>query len=101
MWTFIDSELRWGENYKNELWINYWNNETEIQADFGIRWYQLDHEACPKLEIFEDSWLALYQCGQDFLKMLAENDGKCLSKEQIKNELLKIGFVDKTLDDID
>lgn len=95
MWSFVDAQLRWGENYKNELWITYWNNESEIQADFGIRWHNIDG-LIPKLEIFEDSWLALYQCGQKFLKMLSENDNKSLSKEEMKSKLLEIGFVDAT-----
>ena len=113
MWSFTDFETRWvvlGFNftskermeYKNELFINYWNEKTKIQADFSIQWYDL-HDAdtlIPKLEVFEDSWLALYQCGQDFLKMLAKNDNKRLSKEEMKSKLLEIGFVDKTLDEI-
>lgn len=98
MWSFVDSELRWKfhEN-SNDLLIQYWNEETNVQADFSIQWYDLhDGVLTPKLEIFEDSWLALYQCGQDFLKMLAENNNKSLTKEEMKSKLLEIGFVDDT-----
>jgi len=102
MWTFLDSEIRWqGMSYENELWITYWNQETKIQADFSIKWYNLpENLLVPKLEIFEDSWLALYQCGQDFLKVLAENDNKNLTKNEMKVKLLEIGFVDKTHEDV-
>ena len=102
MWNFIDVELRWKDiSYKNELWITYWNEETKIQADFSIKWYDIgDVEFAPKLEVFEDSWLALYQYGQDFLKLLSENDRKMLSKEEMKSKLLEIGFVDKTFDEV-
>lgn len=101
MWTFIDGELRWNDaSCKNELWINYWNQETKIQGEFTIQWYDLlDDELIPKLEVFEDAWLALYQYGQNFLKMLAENDNKNLTKEEMKTKLLEIGFIDKTFDE--
>ena len=101
MWTFIDAEIRWKtrEDIKDELFITYWNAQTKIQADFAIRWHFLNIPV-PKLEIFEDSWLALYQCGQDFLKMLAENDNKNLTKNEMKVKLLEIGFVDKTHEDV-
>ena len=98
MWSFIDSELRWKfhEN-SNDLWIEYSNEETKIQADFSIKWYDLHCDnLIPKFEAFEDSWLALYQCGQDFLKVLAENNNKSLTKEEMKVKLLEIGFVDDT-----
>ena len=98
MWSFVDAELRWKESpSRNELWIEYWNAETEIQADFSIKWYDLHcSNLIPKLEAFEDSWLALYQCGQDFLKVLAENNNKSLTREEMKVKLLEIGFVDDT-----
>lgn len=102
MWMFYDSELRWkGEQYKNELWIDYWNEETKIQAELSIIWYDLHCDnLIPKLEAFEDSWLALYQCGQEFLRVLAENNNKSLAKEETKIKLLEIGFVDKTFDEV-
>lgn len=103
MWSFIDdAELRWKESSsKNELWINYWNEETKIQGELSIVWYDLLCDMLiPKLEVFEDTWLALYQYGQDFLKMLAENNNKNLTKEEMKSKLLEIGFVDKTIDEI-
>jgi len=97
MWNFIDAEIKWktDDSIKDELLIMYWNKKTKIGADFSIKWYFLDTPT-PRLEIFEDSWLALYQCGQDFLKVLAENDNKNLTKNEMKVKLLEIGFVDKT-----
>ena len=112
MWSFTDFEIRWvalgfnstskeRQEYKNELFINYWNEETKIQADFSIQWYDVGNvKFAPKLEVFEDSWLALYQYGQEFLKMLAKNDNKMLSKEEMKFKLLAIGFIDQTMDEI-
>ena len=103
MWNFIDAKLRWNDKqYENELWIDYWNEETKIQGELTIKWYDF-HDGSPlagKLEVFEDAWLALYQCGQDFLKMLSENDDKNLTKEEMKNKLLEIGFIDKTFDKV-
>ena len=100
MWSFIDAELRWNDKQsENELWINYWNEETKIQADFSIVWHNLlCSTLIPKLEVFEDSWLVLYQHGQEFLKMLSENDNKNLTKKEMKTKLLEIGFVDRTFE---
>jgi len=108
-WSFYDFELRNKSNNipveeydKDRLFIEYWNEETEIQAEISVKWhyfprYQLEDQAAPQLRVFEDSWLALYRYGQEFLKMLAENENKGLTKEQMKEKLLAIGFVDKTL----
>jgi len=102
MWSFIDSEIKWNfDDNSNDLLIQYWNEDTNVQGDFSIQWYDLHDEILiPKLEIFEDSWLALYQYGQEFLKMLAENNNKMLTKEEMKSELLKIGFIDRTTDEV-
>ena len=102
MWSFIDAELRWNDKEsENELWIDYWNEETKIQGEFSIVWYELFSETLvPRLEVFEDAWLALYQCGQEFLKLLAENDNKNLTKEEMKSKLLEIGFVDRTFENL-
>lgn len=103
MWAFRDSELRYGDKAEeydlDKLWIEYWNKETNVQADFNIKWYYFPREKpTPQMQIFNDSWKALYEYGQDFLKMLSDNDNVHLSKEEFKEELLKIGFVDKTFD---
>jgi len=102
MWSFIDAQIKWDDKlYENQLWINYWNEETKIQGELTIQWHNLLCEnLIPKLEVFEDAWLALYQYGQEFLKLLAENDNKNLTKEEMKSKLLEIGFVDRTFENL-
>ena len=101
MWSSIDGNLKWNnQQFKDVLWIVHWDEETKKQADFGIMWYDLHADVLiPKLEVFEDSWLALYQYGQDFLKMLAENDNKNLTKEEMKSKLLELGFINKIINE--
>jgi hypothetical protein len=99
MWSFVDGKLRWEymKDCNNELRINYWNKETKIQGELSLVWHDLGTWGfVPKLEVFDDAWLALYQCGQEFLRILAENNSKSLTKEEMKVKLLEIGFVDDT-----
>lgn len=97
MWTFIDSEIKWktDDTIKDEFYIQYSNKERNIHAEFKIKWYFLNIPV-PRLEIFDDAWFALYQYGQDFLKMLSDNNDKSITKDEMKVKLLEIGFIDKT-----
>jgi hypothetical protein len=97
-WSFIDSENSWWhvEDQNKDLIIAYWNSETEVQADFRIEWVQLQDHFVPRLKIFDDCWKALYMYGSEFLALLARFDNRNISKDRMKQELVKIGFDDAT-----
>lgn len=98
-WSFIDSEKSWWyveDQMDKDLIIAYWNSYTEIQADFRIEWVSFGECFVPRLKIFDDCWKALYVYGEDFLELLANFDDKYITKDRMKQELLKIGFEDAT-----
>lgn len=98
-WSFIDSENSWWyveDQMDKDLIIAYWNSQTGIQADFRIEWVDFGKRLVPRLKIFDDCWKALYVYGEDFLELLARFDNKNISKDRMKQELVKIGFDDAT-----
>lgn len=96
-WSFIDPEKRYAETQdKNQLYIEFYNSESHDQADITMEWINLQKESVPMLKIFNDSWLTIYKHGQEFMRLLASMDDQNISKQELKQKLLEIGFIDET-----
>lgn len=79
-----------------EILINYYNTETGAQLNGGFRFYIVQGEPTPRLELFEDTWLGLHELGSEFTAMLASLDprklGRTPTPADVVDGLKSIGF---------
>lgn len=61
-----------------------------------IRWYRLESQLVPSLEVFNDSWGALTREFVDVLNVLASLDGPNVTPSILATSLRALGFADRT-----
>lgn len=95
-WSFYDAHEKFPILFNDhDLNIEFWNLEDKVQGDFRFTWEILGNEIYPQLHAFDDSWKAIYKYGQNFLKLLSDLDNQNVSKKELKEKLLEIGFVER------
>jgi len=76
--------------------INYFNPTSRAQMDGAICFYEVAGKPTPKLELFEDSWLALEELGLPFIAALASLDerrlGRLATPADVIDALKSLGF---------
>lgn len=88
-----------------ELYLEFYNEKTELHGELSIDFMQLNKRVCARLEIFEDGFKALAELGQPFLDALAKLDSHVLGHEATPAEVIatlnSLGFVRKDPKDRD
>jgi hypothetical protein len=64
-------------------------------GEMGMRWYEQDGKAVPRLEVYDDGWHALNEFS-DVTQRLAALDNQGISPKQFCEILLECGFLDMT-----
>jgi hypothetical protein len=66
-----------------------------VLYEFSIKWRMLNGQAIPKVEVFEDAWMAFSELPDLFAWLAAQHD-KCPPPADVVAALLELGFVDET-----
>lgn len=67
--------------------------------EFAIRWHNLGRQVAPRIEVFDDAWLAFAECADLFAWFATKaNRGAVngVSPQDVIEALLAMGFVDHT-----
>lgn len=64
-------------------------------GEMGMHWHELGNESVPRLEVFSDSWHALFTFA-DVLESLADRDGENITPKAFCDLLVSLGFTDLT-----
>ena len=93
---------RWAKTHlveqrlSEEILVCYFNPETRAQMDGAFRFYEVGGKPTPKLELFEDSWLALEELGVPFIAALGSLDerrlGRIATPADVVDALKSLGF---------
>lgn len=79
----------------NEIYINFYDEESGKQADFNIEWVDLSNKMAPRLRMFHDCWTSFSMIPELFTA-LESVDNMNPSIDVIANILKSCGFVDNT-----
>ncbi|MGG1021121.1 hypothetical protein ABE151_17340 [Bacillus paralicheniformis] len=80
-------------SYVDEIMIGLYEEDEGTDGEFVIRWLELEDGITPRLEAFDDSWIALNEC-LDFIQAL--KDSKGITPDECVELLLKLGYEDFT-----
>jgi hypothetical protein len=89
------ANLRGSDEIQDEIMIGMYHPDGGTTGEFGIRWIKLGGKYSPRLEVFDDSWHALWQFA-DLLERLPDFDGEDPEPSRIMALLLQLGVKDLT-----
>ena len=82
--------------YVDELTFGIYCEDGSTIGEGCIRWYEINNEIFPKVELFSDAWNLFNECSELF-KLLSDYSNTDLTPNEFKKLLESIGFKDKTL----
>lgn len=95
--TFVHLSRAWYGPANLGRWSEYIDEVcfSPGRGELMMRWYQLGKDAAPRLEVFDDSWIGLWEC-KDVLEAMAEADSENIDPGEFCQLLLRLGFRDET-----
>jgi hypothetical protein len=79
-----------------EIMFGIYYDEGGTSHEMAFRWHDFGSERAPRLEVYDDGWLALAGFAPELLPRLAELDDANATPDEIKQVLLDCGFRDIT-----
>jgi len=67
-----------------------------VDYEFSIKWYKILNEACPRIELFHDSWKAFEDLAPFFRELSWVHPRHAVVRDLVISILQKHGFKDET-----
>lgn len=82
---------------EDEIMLGIQQPDGGCLAEFGFRWYKLNGELVPKLEVFSDAWLLLRtDTFQNVINQLTRDKKPLPTPDELSALLITWGFIDQS-----